>query len=155
MHSDTSTASAKGHLSWNQASRPPMTTQKASDTALCISPSQVKGGIYKGNVCKPGRIHPVITCTNTLLLPLSLHVRPMADASCIFEYVCSKLTKNGIKVRRPPTFPRPPPPSLPTPGCFPCDSQRHALSVAVALNWQRVAHSGRLADRAVALALFN
>ena len=27
----------------------------------------------------------------------------MADASCIFEYVCSKLTENGMKVRRPPT----------------------------------------------------
>ena len=38
MHSDTSTASAKGHISWNRATRPPMITQNAFDTALCFSP---------------------------------------------------------------------------------------------------------------------
>ena len=50
-----------------------------------LSPSQVKSGIYKGNVWKSGRIYPIITCTHTLLPPSSLHVRPMADAPCIFQ----------------------------------------------------------------------
>ena len=85
MHSDTSTASAKGHISWNRATRPSMITQNAFDTALCFSPSQEKSGIYKGNVWKSGRIYPIITCTHTLLPPSSLHVRPMADAPCIFQ----------------------------------------------------------------------